>query len=71
MQSTDHNTGKRWGKEFKDRRDWGKYNEELVIREYFYLDLSFRERWNKELGEMNNGKREGRFMFPNSLMKWS
>ena len=32
LQSTNHNNGKRWGKEFKDRRDWGQYNEELVIR---------------------------------------
>lgn len=36
---------------FKDRRDWGQYNEEFVIRGYFYLDLGFRERWNEELGD--------------------
>ncbi len=60
----------RWGKEFKDKRDWKLYNEQLVVRGEFYLDLSFRERWKEELGEMNNGKRGGRLRFPNSLMKW-
>lgn len=60
----------RWGKEFNDKRDWKRYNERLVVRGEFYLDLSFRERWKEELGEMNDGKRGGRFKFPNSLMKW-
>ena len=42
----------RWGKEFKDRRDWRQYNEELVIRGEFYLDLGFVENWGDELEAM-------------------
>ena len=28
MQSTFKKNGKRWGKKFKDDRDWSKYNED-------------------------------------------
>ncbi|MEM4063821.1 MAG: IS5/IS1182 family transposase, partial [Conexivisphaerales archaeon] len=31
----------RWGKPYKDRRDWKAYNEELVIRGTFLFDLDF------------------------------
>ena len=60
----------RWGKEFKDRRDWRQYNEELVIRGEFYLDLGFVENWGDELEAMNRNKRGGQFKFPSSIMKW-
>jgi len=36
---------KRWGKYHKDQRDWSKYNDELVVRSEFYLDLGFSEHW--------------------------
>ena len=39
-------------------------------KKVFLSRSGFRERWNEELGEMNNWKRGGRFIFPNSLMKW-
>jgi hypothetical protein len=32
---------KRWKKHHKDNRDWSKYNDELVVRGEFYLDLGF------------------------------
>ncbi len=70
MQSTFKKNGKRWGKKFKDDRDWSKYNEELVIRGEFYLDLSFRDEWFSELGKMNDSKRGGQFLFPESFVKW-
>ena len=60
----------RWGKQFIDRRDWKQYNEELVIRGEFYLDLGFMEDWYLELEKMNRGKRGGQYKFPDSLMKW-
>ena len=31
--------GKRWGKPFKDSRNWPEYNEELVARGEFLLDF--------------------------------
>jgi len=59
---------KRWGKPYKDNRDWKKYNEELVIRGKFLFDLNFSDQWNEELKEMNNGKRGAPFKFPRSFM---
>ena len=60
----------RWGSKFVDKRDWKKYNEQLVIRGEFYLDLTFREEWFMELEKLNHSKKGGQFKFPGSLMKW-
>ncbi|MGC8725122.1 MAG: IS5 family transposase [Thermoplasmata archaeon] len=60
----------RWGKLYKDHRDWSKYTEELVVRGEFILDLSFVDNWYSELNEMNYGKRGSPFIFPKSFMKW-
>lgn len=49
-------------------RDWPKYNEELVKRGTFFLDLSVVENWKAELKEMNAKKRGGQYKFPNSYM---
>ena len=69
MQSTHEQKG-RWGRKFTDRRDWRRYNEELVVRGEFYLDLTFREEWFRELERLNHSKRGGQFLFPESLMRW-
>ena len=47
---------KRWGKHYNKKRNWPKYNNQLVIRGEFYLDLEFSEHWDDELREMNKGK---------------
>ena len=60
----------RWGRGFKERRDGGQYNEELVIRGEFYLDLGFVENWCDELEAMNRNKKGGQYKFPSSIMKW-
>ncbi|HID42402.1 MAG TPA: hypothetical protein EYP30_01275 [Archaeoglobaceae archaeon] len=60
---------KRWGEEFIDNRDWVGYNEELVVRGEFYLDLDWVKSWNKELKEMNKGKVGARFEYPESMIK--
>jgi hypothetical protein len=60
---------KRWGKKFVDKRDWKEYNEELVVRGEFYLDLDWAKSWDKELEEMNRGKRGAQFEFPESLIR--
>lgn len=58
----------RWGKGFKDKRDWREYNEQLVVRGKFYFDLNLTDKWDTELKEMNRGKRGSPFLFPNSFM---
>lgn len=60
---------KRWGKKFVDRRDWSKYNEELVRRGEYFLALDFVEGWNKELKEMNEGKVGAPYRFPKTLIE--
>jgi len=60
---------KRWGKPFKDRRNWVPYNEELVARGEFLLELAWVKSWNKELEEMNAGKKGRPYGFPESLIR--
>jgi hypothetical protein len=60
---------KRWGKKYKDKRNWVKYNEELVVRGEFLLDLDWVKSWDKEVDEMNDGKRGNPYQFPDSLIK--
>ncbi len=60
----------RWGNSYKDKRNWKEYNEELVIRGTFLLDLNFAEQWDHELVEMNRGKRGSPYRFPESFMKF-
>ncbi|MEM3290967.1 MAG: hypothetical protein QW046_05570 [Candidatus Micrarchaeaceae archaeon] len=46
---------KRWGNHHNKKRNWPKYNNQLVIRGEFSLDLEFSEHWDYELREMNKG----------------
>ena len=57
------------GKEVCGQRDWKAYNEELVRRGTFYLNLSWVKDWDKELEQMNKGKRGAPFGFPESMIK--
>ena len=59
----------RWGDSYFDRRDWKKYNEQLVKRGEFLLDLDFIEKWEEELYHMNLGKIGAPYQFPNSLIE--
>lgn len=61
---------KRWGKKFKDKRDWKIYNEELIIRGEFYFDFDFLENWDTELEHMNKGKIGHPYEYPNSLFQY-
>ena len=60
----------RWGKKFEDKRDWKKENEKYVVRGEFLFDLDFVKSWDKELEEMNEGKRGAPFEFPESFIEW-
>lgn len=60
---------KRWGDTFIDRRKWSIYNEQLVRRGEYLLDLDFVSNWKEELEKMNHGKRGSPFQFPNTLIE--
>ena len=59
----------RWGDSYFDRRDWKKYNEQLVKRGEFLLDLNFVENWQQELTKMNLGKQGAPYRFPITLIE--
>jgi hypothetical protein len=60
---------KRWGRKFKDKRNWPKYNEQLVKRGEFLLDLDWVVNWDTELSEMNTGKQGAPYQYPKSLIE--
>ncbi|MBC7219552.1 MAG: IS5 family transposase [Hadesarchaea archaeon] len=54
----------------KVKRDWKTYNDRLVKRGELLLDLDFVENWEKELEEMNRGKRGKPYAYPESLIEF-
>ncbi len=52
------------------KRDWVSYNEELVIRGEFLLDIRTFRRWKKELRKANKNKRGRPYLYPESFLKW-
>ena len=64
-----HEAGKRWGPKFVDKRDWPAYNEQLVKRGEFLLDMDWVKNWGKELEKMNKKKVGRPYEFPESLIK--
>ena len=60
----------RWGKPYRDQRNWKEYSEEMVIRGTFFFDLDFVGKWDMELKRMNDGKRGSPFLFPESFMRF-
>jgi hypothetical protein len=61
---------KKWGKKFKDKRNWKIYHEELITRGEFFIDLNFLGNWEDELSEMNKGKVGKPYEYPDSLFVW-
>ncbi len=60
---------KRWGRKFKDNRNWRSYNEQLVKRGEYLLALDFVERWDEELTVMNFHKQGAPFRFPKTMIE--
>ncbi|MGI0128659.1 MAG: IS5 family transposase [Thermoplasmata archaeon] len=61
---------RRWGRSRPDHRDWPTYNEQLVVRGEFFLDLGPFRQWKEELARLNRGKRGGQWRFPPSFVRW-
>ena len=57
-------------KKYVDKRDWVKYNEELVMRGYFYINPKFLETWNEEIRQMNAGKVGEPYLYPKSMIEF-
>ena len=69
MTDVEAKLNKRWGEKYIDNRVWPKYNENLVKRGEYLLDLDWVKSWNIELEKMNENKVGRPFKFPNSLIK--
>ena len=60
---------KRWGEKFEDHRNWKRYNEQLVKRGEYLIDLEWVKSWYDELEEMNENKLGRPYEYPNSMIK--
>jgi len=60
----------RWGKEFKDKRDWVEYNSRLIKRGEWFFDFSFLESISQELKEMNKDKVGKPYSYTNSFIEF-
>ena len=43
-------------RKYIDNRDWKKYNNELIMRGYFYFNPAFLLVWIEEIMQMNSKK---------------
>jgi len=57
-------------KRYKDNRNWKEYNEELVMRGYFYFNPEFLLTWNDEIKQLNAGKIGQPYLYPESMIKF-
>ena len=60
----------RWGKEFKDKRDWIEYNSRLIKRGEWFFDFSFLESISQELKLMNKDKVGKPYSYTNSFIEF-
>ena len=60
----------RWGKEFKDKRDWISYNEKMIKKGEWFFDFSFLESIQEELVEMNKNKVGKPYKYSNSFIEF-
>ena len=57
-------------RKYTDNRNWSKYNEELIMRGYFYFNPEFLSKWNEEIEQMNAGKVGEPYLYPESMIKF-
>jgi len=56
-------------RKYIDKRVWKDYNQELVMRGYFYINPKFLESWNDEIKNMNAGKIGNPYLYPESMIE--
>ncbi len=61
---------KRWGKKYKDNRDWEEYNRQLIKRGEFYINPVFLSTWIAEIKEMNLCKVGQPYLYPDSMIEF-
>jgi hypothetical protein len=61
---------KRWGKKYKDKRNWKEYNKELVFRGEILINPVFLKNWNKEVNQMNARKIGQPYLYPESMIEF-
>jgi len=61
---------KRWGKKFKDKRDWQEYNAKLIKRGEWFFDFSFLENISQELKQMNKNKVGKPYKYTDSFIEF-
>ena len=57
-------------KKYINKRNWVNYNEELVMRGFFYINPRFLQTWNDEIKEMNAGKVCQPYFYPTSMIEF-
>ena len=60
----------RWGKKFKDKRDWSEYTARLVKRGEWFFDFSFLNDVGKELKDMNKNEVGRPYFYSNSFIEF-
>ena len=60
----------RWGKKFKDNRNWQDYNQTLKKRGEWFFNFSFLESVSKELKAMNKNKVGRPYRYSNSFIEF-
>lgn len=61
---------KRWGKKHEDKRDWKRYNEQLIKRGEYYINPRFLDTWIDEVKEINHCKVGQPYLYPNSMIEF-
>lgn len=60
----------RWGKKYEDKRDWKKYNEQLIKRGEYYINPRFLDTWIEETKLLNQNKVGQPYLYPDSLIEF-
>ena len=60
----------RWGKDFKDNRNWIEYNAKLIKRGTWFFDFSFLSKVSEELSFMNKNKVGRPYLYSNSFIEF-
>lgn len=61
---------KRWGKKYKDKRNWKEYNKQLVKRGEYYINPRFLDTWLEEISSLNHNKVGQPYLYPNSMIEF-